>query len=126
MAIHSEFISVVIPISNVERVYPRGFEGYKLDYPNGLWDQHLVLIGTMSPRDAELTVREWAELGLRPMAGQGSEEASWLDLCVCQFGVPTLPCERIAYGHTDYMDVVWLRGTKPGEVVSWYRDTIDP
>lgn len=122
MAIHHEFISVAIPISKVEHVYPGGFEGYMLDYPHGLWDEHLVVIPTMSPKDAELTVREWAELGLRPMVGQESGEASWLDLCVCALGGPTLPCEWIAYGRIGYMDAVWLKGTEPGEVVSWYRD----
>ena len=35
MAIHCEFIDLIIPIANIDRVYPGGFAQFKKDHEQG-------------------------------------------------------------------------------------------
>ena len=67
MAIQCEFLSVIIPITNVDRVYPGGFDRYKEHREGGsvraVHDEHLVWTGFMSPGDAESEVRRWRRMG---------------------------------------------------------------
>jgi len=120
LAVELEFISIAIPIANVDRVYPGGFEGYKTDWerPFGraLHDEHLLVISVMNPMDAQWVVDTWEEWGLEPF-GEVEGEKAWKDLCIVDYiRGPTLPCDWIEYGY----EAAWLKGEPRGEVVSYY------
>jgi hypothetical protein len=69
MAVRFEFIDFIIPISNIERVYPGGFKQFKKDkeqlFNGRLWhDEFLLRDGAMSDSDIEYLIKYWEEMGL--------------------------------------------------------------
>ena len=103
MAVELEFISIIIPIKNIEKYYPGGFEKYKKDYfdliGGKIWyDDYILRDGAMNPIDIEYIVNEWEKLGLKPFK-EGKKE--WDELCVVDyFGGLTLPCKWISKKET--------------------------
>lgn len=103
MAIRCEFIDFIIPIKNIDLVYPGGFIKYKQDHIQGfsgrLWhDEFLFRDGAMSPRDIEVLVQEWEALGLQGVVEINGKK-QWKDFCISEgmFGGPTLPCNWLEY-----------------------------
>lgn len=69
MSLTIDIVALVIPIKNIERVYPGGFAKYKQDNAksNRLlfdYDEHLVRIGSMDSGSIESQIRVWEEYGL--------------------------------------------------------------
>lgn len=125
MAIHCEFIDLVIPIENIDKVYPGGFKKYKEENINGfygkLWhDEFLFRDGAMGPDDMHYLVQKWEERGLVGVVErEGIKE--WKDLCVLEglFGGPTLKCDWLEYDHVDRC--VYMKGKPKGEIVGGRR-----
>lgn len=120
MAVRCEFISIIVPIANIDRVYSGGFRAYKeqhaRDFEGVLWhDEHLFRDGAMDPAVAEDIVTFWADAGLQPME-EVSGKRRWKDLCVVASPIgPTLPCEWLVYDRKQ--GTVSLAGEPPGAVV---------
>lgn len=121
MAIVLEFINVIIPINNIDRCKSiGGFEGYlELEGHNigeTIWyDDHLVREGAMNPMDVEDIIDIWAERGLNPVVGSGSEKR-FKDLCVIDsFGGLTLPCNWIEFDSKEH--VAWHEDKPRGKIV---------
>lgn len=91
MAIGIAFINIIIPIENIEKVYPGGFEQYKSEREYIRYDDFLVRIGVMNPWDSETLVKECEDFGLVGVVEKDGVE-QWQDFCVVEV-VPTLPCE---------------------------------
>ena len=69
MSVRCEFIDVIVPIANIERVYPGGFAAFKAryleDFGGRLWhDDYLFRDGAMNPIDAASAVNFWRGYGL--------------------------------------------------------------
>ncbi len=99
MAIPTEFIDFIVPISTIEKKYPGGLTQCLKDHENLIggrvwYDDYLFRDGAMSPNGISNLVEEWESLGF-----QGREiiegTPHWLDFCVHEsmFGGATLPCE---------------------------------
>ncbi len=100
MPIALEFINFIIPIKNIDKVYPGGFKQYKIDNAaaigKNIWfDEYLLRDGAMGWDDIELMLEEWKNRGLELVkVVDGQNE--WLDVCVmCDFDGPSLPCDWI-------------------------------
>ena len=97
MAIKLRFINVIIPIANIERCYPGGFNRFKADtngYENIWFDDYIVRDGAMNPMDVEMIIEIWEALGLQSREVI-DEKRHWKDICVVEalIGGKTLPCE---------------------------------
>ena len=120
MAVALEFIDFLIPVRIIKDKYPGGWDTFLKDYEYDLgrrvwFDEHLVRDGAMNPKDIELLVKEWKQMGFEPL-GESNGEPYWNDCCVLEvmFGGPTLPCNWIDYD--PMKNCAFLRGTLPGEI----------
>ena len=124
MAVACEFIDVIVPIANIDRVYPGGFEAFRRDrggIQGATWfDEHLLREGAMSPMDVEGIVAYWQSLGLEATVERNGT-VEWQDLCIVEilFGGPTLPCDWLAYDGTQRC--AFLKGYPPGDVIGYLR-----
>lgn len=103
MSIKCECIDLIIPISNIDNVYPGGFEQYKSDFAEDfggrLWhDEFLFRDGAMNSIDIQLLVNQWEKLGLKGIIKIDGKK-KWKDFCIVQsiMGGPTLPCDWIDF-----------------------------
>lgn len=103
MAIKCEFIDLIIPISNIDRVYVGGFSQFKADYIdhfNGRFrhDDFLFRDGAMNPMDIQHMIEKWEKLGLKGIE-ENDGVKKWKDFCVVQSlrGGPTLACDWIGF-----------------------------
>jgi hypothetical protein len=103
MAIRCEFIDVIVPIKNIDRVFPGGFKAFKEEnkkmFGGRLWrDDFLFRDGAMNPNDVRHVVEFWQRYGLQPKESRDGQDF-WKDLCVVEhmFEGPTLPCEWIVF-----------------------------
>ncbi len=60
---------LIIPIENIDKVYPGGFKKIREDnlgdFSKRLWnDDFLFRDGAMSPMDIEFMIKKWEDLGL--------------------------------------------------------------
>ncbi len=117
MAVRCEFINLIIPISNIDKVYPGGFKKFKQDNSRGfslvLWnDDFLFRDGAMNFMDIEDKVKKWENLGLIGVAEENGEKY-WQDFCISGVFGPTLKC--------DWIEVeggcAFMKGTEKGEVI---------
>ena len=129
MAVQCEFINLIIPITNINKVYAGGFEMYKKDhlelFGGIIWhDENLLREGAMNPMDIEYMVEGWEKLGLKGVIEEWGE-MKWKDLCVVGSYAtrPTLPC--------DWIDIdpetnsVFLKGKSKGKLVGPDEDRFD-
>jgi len=123
VAVAQEFIDLFIPIKEIERVYPEGWNAYldkfAEDLGHSIWhDDYLLREGAMSADDIAKAIQWWAELGVETHRTEGGRPVEWLGLCVSQgiLGGPTLPCPWIAYD--EETGGAFLKGTAPG-VLAW-------
>ena len=121
MAIRLQFISLVIPVTTLERVLA--------PEESGLLDSQDPLLREMTWRDAYLCrledamnwsdvdemVARWEARGLQGLVGVGPQQW-WKDFAVCASGRgATFPCDWLVYDVAD--NCVYLAGTPKGEVV---------
>jgi len=121
MAVRCEFIDIIVPIANIDRVYPGGFAAFKRDnssrFGGRLWhDDLLFRDGAMSPVDAKHAIEFWERHGLEPMETIDGRQ-HWKDLCVVEqmFGGPTLPCDWTEFDRQ--RGSVYLKGQPPEPVI---------
>lgn len=121
MAIHLEFIDLIIPIANIDRVYPGGFAQYKIDnaeaFGGRLWhDDFLFRDGAMDALSMEHMVKEWEQRGLKG-AVEKDGRLHWQDLCVVEglFQGPTLPCDWLEFDRDNLC--VFMKGKPRGEIM---------
>ena len=121
MAVCCEFIDVIIPIANIDRVFPGGFTAYKTEnagmFGRRLWhDDYLLRDGAMSPMDARATVEYWERYGLVALDEVDGRQ-KWRDVCVVEHLLrgPTLPCDWIEFDRG--RQCVYLKGQEPDPVI---------
>jgi len=116
MALALACINFITPISVVEKKYPGGWEQCKKDYARALsYDDHLMRICSMSPREMELLVNHWGTMGFETYVECG-DKAFWSECCIVdQLAGITLPCDWLMIANDKQS--VYLRGTDPGEVI---------
>lgn len=111
MAIYCEFHNLIIPIKNVERVYPGGFTNYLDTHLKQMWlgywyDDYLIRSGAMDDNGIDIKVQEFKDLGLN---GQ-DENGVWKDFCVVSVASGTPPkCEWLKFG--SHNGFVFMTGT---------------
>lgn len=122
MAIACEFLSVLIPIKNIETHFLGGFAAFEMEYQqlcgrSPQTDGYLVRDGAMSPVDVEEIVRYWQQRGFTTIESLPDGSKKWKDLCVVEamFGGPTLPCDWIEFSSRDRC--AWLKCEPKGEIV---------
>ena len=103
MAIKCELIDFIIPISNIDKVYPGGFEKYKSDNIESFsgryqHDEYLFRDGAMNSMDAQLLIDKWQKLGLTGIDKSNGKQ-KWKDFCIVESMMdgPTLPCDWINF-----------------------------
>lgn len=128
MAVALEFIDFIIPISVIKEKYPGGWEQCLKDHQNALgarvwYDEHLFRDGAMNPRDIQVLVEEWIDLGFEPFTEIDGQK-HWKDCCVVEhmFGGPTLPCDWIGF---DPKGFAYLKGETPGDIAGRLGDAAD-
>jgi len=125
MAIHCEFIDLIIPIANINKVYPGGFVKYKSDNIEGfsgrLWhDDYLFRDGAMDGGVMQSLCQEWEQRGLQG-AVETNGRMQWKDFCVVEnlFRGPTLPCDWIEFDPETIS--VFFKGQPKGEIIGRKR-----
>jgi len=125
MAVSLEFIDFIVPRAVIEEKYPGGWDKCLKDHANALgrrvWhDEHLFRDGAMNPRDIQILVEEWIDLGFEAFVDIDGQK-HWKDCCVVEhmFGGPTLPCDWIEF---DPKGFAWQKGVEPGEVIGPQED----
>ncbi|MGY8964084.1 MAG: hypothetical protein ACKVKT_11070 [Rhodospirillales bacterium] len=121
MAIALEFLNLVIPIKNIDRRYPGGWDQCIKDHAHliggRVWfDDHLFRDGAMNPKDMSDLLDNWVEIGLITIEEERGKP-SWRDCCVVYsaFGFPIIPCRWIEM--TMNGKLAFLKGTEPGTAV---------
>ena len=129
MAVQCEFINLIIPISNIDKVYEGGFQKYKEDNLESfgviIWhDEFLLREGAMNPMDIEYMVEGWEKLGLKGVIEEEWGEKKWEDLCVVgSYAIrPTLPCGWIDIDPETKS--VFFKGKSKGKVVGPNEDRL--
>jgi hypothetical protein len=118
MAVALEFIDFIVPRSAIEEKYPGGWEKCLKDHAEligrRVWhDEHLFRDGAMNPRDIQILVEEWIDLGFEAFVEIDGQK-HWKDCCVVEhmFGGPTLPCDWI---EINPMGFATLKGCSSGD-----------
>lgn len=121
MAVRVQFISVIIPIEQIDRSsIPGGFSGLLESEGDNVgklvWhDDHLFAECAMNPFDVQAIVERWESRGLTARVGT-DDSRYWKDLCVVDFYQgPTLPCRWIQFDPREH--VVWHKKSPRGTVV---------
>jgi len=100
MAIHTEFIDLIVPIETIRRKYPGGWEQCLQDHApllgGRVWhDDFLLRDGAMNPMDMQRLVEEWESRGFTSTAEVNGKK-HWVDFCVHDMmGGVTLNCDWI-------------------------------
>jgi hypothetical protein len=126
MSVAQEFHDVFIRISDIERIYPGGMDGYIIAnnefLGSTIWhDAYLVREGAMSSTDIETIVDSWKDLGFDCYSEKDGIPVEWLQICVSNGYAeqPTLPCSWVAYDSTTRG--AFLKGTVPGKLIGPIR-----
>lgn len=91
MALRTAFINIIIPIKNIEKHYPGGFDQYKKDNEKSMiHDNYLIMKGAMNQWDIESLALECEKFGLVGVVEEDGIK-QWQDFCVFEWE-PTLPC----------------------------------
>jgi hypothetical protein len=129
MAVMTEFVDLIVPISIIEETYPGGWEQCLSDHKPAIggrvwFDDHLFRDGAMNHTAMEALLKEWWKLGFECYAERDGQKY-WKDVCVFEgmAGGAGMPC--------DWLDVdmvtrsVYLKGTRMGEIKGRDWDMID-
>ena len=103
--IKMRFISIVVKIAALDKIYNGGFEQFRKDYitkieaaeKDGRLDKDLLCFSVMNPMDTSDIVSMFEEIGLIPTEVIDGEKC-WKDLCIIEvpFGL-TKRCDWIMY-----------------------------
>ena len=102
MAVAIEFLNMIIPVAEIAKKYPGGWEKCREDTGCDLtgatsWsDGELLRLGTMSEMTLQLMGDEWASMGFKGFTGRGDKKR-WRDFC--QFGATAGPsfCDWLSF-----------------------------
>jgi hypothetical protein len=121
MALGCVFYDLIIPISNIDRVYEGGFEKFKADniskFGKGYWhDEYLFHDGAVDPEDINSIAEKWESLGLKGIEVV-NYKPKFKDFCIVEslHGGPTLSCDWLEFDPEN--KTVWLKGKPKGEIV---------
>jgi hypothetical protein len=114
---------LIIPIENINKVYPGGFSEFKENsfalFSRKFWnDQFLIRYGATNPRDTEFLAKKLEQLGLIGIIEKDGQK-QWKDFCVVEgmFGGLTLKCDWIEYDSAE--NCVYMKGKPKGELVDY-------
>jgi hypothetical protein len=120
MAVMTEFIDLIVPITLIEEKYPGGWERCLSDHKRAIggrvwFDDYLFRDGAMNPTAMDALLKAWWKLGFDCYAEQDGIK-QWKDLCVYEGlqGGLQLPCDWL--GEDPATRSVYMRGTEPGEI----------
>lgn len=92
MAIELAYMNLVIPIENIEKHYPGGFDQYKKDNEGKMeHDDYIVMKSAMDMETIESYAKECEAFGLVGVVEKDGIK-QWQDFCIVDI-VPTLPCD---------------------------------
>lgn len=121
MAVGCVFYDIVIPISNIDKVYEGGFEKFKADnrskFGKEFWhDDYLFIDGSMEPDEIEKVAETWEKRGLKGIEVI-NHKPYYKDFCIVDSmrGGPTLACEWLEFDAETQS--VWLKGAPKGILV---------
>ena len=117
MSLKLEFCNVIVPIAKIrEKLGEEAFETQFSAITHITWhDGHLFREGCMNDYDLAEILDEWEDRGFELVTAIDGKK-HWQDLCVVNSGHgPSYPCEWI--GYDPERNIVWLKGTDPGEPV---------
>jgi hypothetical protein len=121
MAVRCEFIDLIIPIENIDKVFEGGFEEFKEMeseyFGDVLWhDDYLFRTGAMNPRDIHQLIAQWEDEGLIGVIEENGVK-KWKDMCVVEgmFSGPTLPCDWLSFDAEN--NCVYMTGKPKGEII---------
>ena len=105
MTVRIKYISLIIPIYNLNKFYPGGAEQYILEHssfprPKRLLDWHdskIVRRLAMNYMDIISFIEEFKNFGLTPTVTVNNQ-LQWQDMCIVdKIKGPTLPCRWLKY-----------------------------
>jgi hypothetical protein len=118
MAIATEFINFIVPISVIRNKYPGGWEQCLQDHQHLIggrvwYDEYLFRDGAMSGVDIDYVVQRWEAMGFEGIVTKYNQQY-WQDMCIFTWGGATLKCDWIDFDEN--IRGVFLKGTNPGEL----------
>lgn len=100
MAVELGYYNLVVPIENIEKHYPGGFNQYKNDNKGEMeYDNHLVRKSSVDMDVIESFAKELEAFGLIGMVEKDGVK-QWQDFCIVDIN-PTLPCDWLGGGGFD-------------------------
>jgi hypothetical protein len=129
MAVMTEFLDLIVPITVIEEKYPGGWERCLKDHSAALnarvwFDNHLFRDGAMNHEAMKVLLDEWWKLGFVCYAEKDGV-LHWKDVCVYEGmqGGTGMPCDWLAEDTLTHS--VFLKGTPQGEIFGRDWDMID-
>jgi len=129
MAIMTEFLDLIVPITVIEEKYPGGWERCLKDHSTALnarvwFDSYLFRDGAMNHESMKGLLDEWWKLGFECYAEKDGIMC-WKDVCVYEGmqGGSGMPCEWLAEDLVTHS--VFLKGTGPGDIIGRDWDMLD-
>lgn len=115
MSVLVEAFTLITRRETIDRVYPGGLSGFRLDFPDSFAaDDHLVRMGSTDPRDVRVTVDRLQELGIRY-----ASRYEYLEMAVA---IPrtgaSAACSWLTFSRRDGYSVCWLEGEAEGKLCS--------
>lgn len=113
MAVYLEFFNVLVPIENIERVYPGGFKQFLIDNEEHIgytiwYDDYLLRDGSMDIEGAIDIIKFWESYGLIAIEENDGTEY-WKDLCLFQAYLGSKrACDWIEY--ENYREIASMKG----------------
>ena len=123
MAVKLEKLNLIVPIANIERLYPGGLQGCLREPTHvhamgtRVWhDGYLFRDGEAKPSEMRELVKEWEARGFAATKIVDGRKV-WADLCVIDVtsGVATLPCDWIIIDRA--ARTAHYRTAEPGELI---------
>jgi hypothetical protein len=115
MSVVVEAFTLVSRRETIERAYPGGVFGFRLDFPDSFAaDEHLLRMGSTDPSQVRVTVDRLQELGV-----QYASRYEYLEMAVVLQGVGTSAgCSWLRFERRDDCSVCWLEGEEEGTLAT--------
>jgi tetratricopeptide (TPR) repeat protein len=115
MSVVVEAFTLVSRRETIERAYPGGAFGFRLDFPDSFAaDEHLLRMGSTDPSQVRVTVDRLQELGV-----QYASRYEYLEMAVVLQGVGTSAgCSWLRFERRDDCSVCWLEGEEEGTLAT--------
>ena len=129
MAIMTEFLNLIVPITVIEEKYPGGWDRCLKDHNVAIggrvwFDDYLFRDGAMNPTAMAQLLNQWWKLGFECYAEKDGKKY-WKDICVYEGTLDgaAMPCDWLAEDMAT--QTVYLKGTGMGEIKGRDWDLID-